>query len=288
MTEKTVLLGLFDGLHRGHMSAVSELLKHKGERVVFTFDSLSMSTKGERGLLMTDEKKRETLLKFGADEVISRDFNLLRETSAEEFVDRILDKELHAGRVICGENFRFGKGAKAGAKELKELCAAKNIEAVAVPTVFDGGEAISTTRIRKLIEGGEISEANRLLGYEYGFEGEIIHGDRIGTSMGIKTLNIGFDTVRALPKKGVYASRVKLSEGSFAGVTNIGTRPTVHEDGKIVIETHLIDFDGDIYGERAEVALAEFLREEKRFGSLEELRAAVAGDISKVKESLKL
>ena len=278
---KTALLGLFDGLHRGHMSAVRELLKCDGEKIVYTFDSLSMTTKGARGLLMTDSEKRRMLEALGVDRVISEDFAKVRDITPKEFVEKVLCGGLRVTKVICGENFRFGKGGAAGADELTSLCREYGIETKVVPTVYDGGSPISTTRIREHIELGEIEEANRLLDREYSFSGEIAHGFRIGSRMGIKTLNIPFDPVKALPKKGVYASRVKLSGEELIGITNIGTRPTVHDDGEVVIETHLLDFSGDIYGERAEVKLTAFMREEKRFGSLDELQKTVAHDIEK-------
>ena len=283
--EITVLLGLFDGLHLGHMSAVQKLLDSRGRKLVYTFDSATMSTKGDRGLLMTDAKKREKLLKLGADEVISRDFEMIRDITPREFVENILRNELHAKRVICGENFRFGRGGQADAKDLRSICSDHGIETVIVPIVYADGKPISTTRIRGLIESGNISGANKLLGYPYGFEGMISHGDRVGTKMGIKTLNILFDTRRVLPKKGVYVSRTEVLGKSYKGVTNIGTRPTVHDDGRIVIETHILDFEGNVYGETACVELIEYLREEKRFGSLEELKRTVANDINTVRRN---
>ena len=287
MTETTVLLGLFDGLHRGHMSAVNELLRHGGRKVVYTFDSLSLSTKGGRGLLMTDDEKRRALLNLGVDEVISRDFSDIKDVEPRDFVEKILLGELSATRAVCGENFRFGRGGQADPQVLSSICREFNIETVIVPTVCSGGEAISTTRIRRLIEQGEILEANELLGYAYGFEGEIIHGDRVGTQMGIKTVNIAFDPQRVLPKRGVYMSQVTLEGETYRGVTNVGTRPTVHDDGMVVIETHILDFHGEVYGETARVGLMRFMREEKRFGSLEELRETVANDIQLVKNYVK-
>ena len=284
MSETSVLLGLFDGVHLGHRSAIDELLRQSGRKLVFTFDSGSVTSKGERGLLMTDWRKREELLRLGADGVISKEFSEIRDLSPEDFLDRIITGELHADRVICGENFRFGRGGSADAGDMQRLCAPRGIDCRIVPLLYIGGEAVSSTRIRGLIESGRIEEANSLLGYEYGFEGEVEHGFRIGSELGIKTLNLRFDLSLVLPKKGVYASEVTLSGQSFGGVTNVGTRPTVHNDGRIVVETHILGYSGDAYGEYARVGLKKFLREEKRFGSKEELRQTVAGDIKAVKE----
>ncbi len=280
----TVLLGLFDGLHTGHISAVRALTAQPGRRIVYTFNSASVSTKGERGLLISDSEKRDRLLSLGADEVVSRDFAQVKDLSPEEFVKNIIRGELSADKTVCGENFRFGKGGSADSARLKELCAKLGIETLIVPTVYFGGEPVSTTRIRELISVGRIEEANSLLGYRYGFGGEVAHGNRIGSKIGIKTLNIPIDQKRAIPRFGVYASEVFVGGNSYAGVTNIGLRPTVGDLSEPVLETHLLDFGGEIYGERVRVELIGFIRDEKRFGSLEELRAAVAGDINRVKE----
>lgn len=287
MSGTSVLLGLFDGVHRGHRAALGELLKQSGERIVYTFDSESVTPKGERGLLMTDAEKREALLSLGADGVISKKFSEIKDLSPEDFVEKVLVRELGAKKVICGENFRFGRGGLAGADELMRLCAANDVGFKAVPLLYDGGEPISTTRIRKLIESGEISEANRLLGYEYGFDGKVSHGYGLGTEMGIKTLNLPYDRSLALPRLGVYASRISLAGKRYFGVTNVGKRPTVRDDGVITVETHALGLSSDSYGEPLRVGLVEFIREEKRFGSKDELVRAVANDIKAVKELFK-
>lgn len=285
MSEETaVLLGLFDGLHRGHRRAVSELMKQSGKKTVFTFDSASVSTKGDRGLLMTDSEKRAQLLKLGADEVISEDFSEYKNASPEEFVKNVLIDRLGAKTAVCGENFRFGKDAAAGAEELFEICKKYGCKAVIVPTEYDGGEPISTSRIRTLLQQGDAETANRLLGYVYSFDGRVCHGFRIGSQMGFKTINLPHSPKLVLPKKGVYRTETELCGEKYPSITNIGTRPTVHKDGEVVIETHVLDFDGDLYGDYARVGLLEFIRPEKRFESAEELKKAVEEDIEKVRQ----
>ncbi len=280
----SVLLGLFDGLHTGHRAAIEALISRPGQKIVYTFDSLTLDVKGERGLLLTDAEKREGLLKAGADRVISKNFEEVKNLGPEEFVSEVLKKELGADAVICGENFKFGRGGRAGVEELSRLCRENKMTLIAVPLIYDSGEPVSTTRIRGLITDGKIKEANRLLGYRYGFGGSVEHGFKIGTRLGIKTINIEPQSGLALPKKGVYASVTRLCGRDIRGITNIGTRPTVHDGGETVIETHLFDFDGEVYGEKVRVELTEFIREEKRFGSASELGRAVAEDIQRVKE----
>lgn len=209
---KTVLLGLFDGLHRGHASAIDEVLRRSGEKAVFTFDSKSLYTKGARGLLMTDRQKASAFRELGF-EVISADFAQVKDMSPREFVRDILAEKLSAASVVCGENFRFGKGGQADSHGLERLCGELGIAVTAVPLVYDGGEPISTTRIRGLIQSGDISSANRLLGYRYGFEGS--------------ACTISEDIVTAVdgelvcPKDGRYSCCVCLDSGKIDGITEI-------------------------------------------------------------------
>ncbi len=210
-------MGLFDGLHRGHMAAVGELLRFKGEKLVYTFDSAGVFTKGERGLLMSDRMKRERLLDLGVDRVVSVGFSAIKDMTAEEFSENVLFGELSADKIICGENFRFGANASAGIKELEAICKRRGAEFEAVPILRDGGEPVSTTRIRRLIEAGDLEEAERLIGRPYVIEGELSGG--------------GFIPGRglALPPEGEYAlvlggreAVCRLFEGRFIGTDILG------------------------------------------------------------------
>lgn len=202
---KTVLLGLFDGLHRGHERAVCELLSRQGEKAVFTFKTKSLDTKGKRGLLMTDVRKEQAFALRGI-EVYSVDFSQVRNMLPEEFAAEILRDKLGAKEVICGENFRFGRGGQATAEDLTRICHELGIVVTAVPLMLDEGEPVSTTRIRRLILEGDIEGANRLLGYRYGFEGEAF-------AVGETGFEICLDEELALPKAGKYLCRV-ICEGS--------------------------------------------------------------------------
>lgn len=175
---KTVLLGLFDGLHRGHRCAIDEVLRRDGEKLVFTFRSKSLDTKGARGLLMTDCQKESAFRELGF-EVKSVDFAQVKDMSPREFVKEVLADELSATAVVCGENFRFGRGGQADSCELERLCGEFGIEVTAVPLMYDGGEPISTTRIRRLIEAGDLAQANLLLGSPYTVECETSAGEMI-------------------------------------------------------------------------------------------------------------
>lgn len=279
---KAVLLGLFDGVHCGHKS-VLDALKRSGAdiKTVYTFSSSQLDTKGKRRLILSDDEKREMLLKNGADEVVFADFESIREYSPEEFALKILISQLKADCVICGENFRFGKNASGNADLLKKLLKANGIETEIVPLLNLDGSAVSTTRIRGLIEAGDITTANRLLGYSYFITGRVVHGDARGRRMGIRTINISFDENKLLPADGVYSSDVIIDGKIYMGVTDIGFKPTVKDTGKRGIETHILDFDGDVYNNTVSIFFNDFYRKEIKFASESELIEVIRGDIGR-------
>ncbi len=282
---RAVLLGLFDGVHLGHAAACSALSRSgAGRKTVYTFRSGELKTKGERKLILTDSEKKQRLLSLGADEVIFAPFAEVRDFRPEEFVRKVIKDELGANRVICGENFRFGKNAAGGCDILGELLQSEGIELEIVPTVMADGETVSTTRIRKLLEQGDIKSANRLLGYKYFLEGTVLHGDARGRKMGIRTINTSFDGQKLLPPGGVYSSDVIVGGRRYMGVTNVGVRPTFYKSGETGIETHIIDFDGDVYSNTVSILFNEFYRKEKKFSEVAELIAAINGDIQRRKE----
>ena len=157
---------------------------------------------------------------------------------------------------------------------LRSLCQEAGVELYVVPPVEDGGEKVSSTRIRKAVEAGDIPTANRLLGRPFGFSLEVIHGNHIGTGLGTPTINQAIPEGFVLPKFGVYASWCRVGGEYFYGVTNVGVKPTVGSD-RVLAETWMPDFQGDLYGKRVRVFLLEFLRPERKFHSLDELKAAI-------------
>lgn len=283
---RAVLLGVFDGVHLGHKAALDELVLSGAEgKCVYTFNTETVTTKGTRKLLSTTAEKNALLIGGGADEVISADFAEVKNMTAEEFFDEVLVKNLKADVIICGENYRFGKGASAGSQDMKAMCEREGIGFKEVKTLVIDGEAVSTTRIRKLIENGETKKANRLLGRAYSISGEVVHGNHIGTNMGIKTLNMVPDETKALPKSGVYSTRCIIDNKLYKSVTDIGTKPTVEEDNSMIIETHVFDFDDNVYGKTVRVEFLEYYRSEQKFDTLDELKQTILKDIKRRKES---
>lgn len=281
---KAVLLGLFDGVHSGHRFAL-EALKSSGAdiKTVYTFSSAQLDTKGKRKLILTDNEKRSMLLQNGADEVVFADFETIRNYSPSEFVDIVLISEHKADIIICGENFRFGKNAEGSASMLRQLLEERGAVLKTVPILSKDGEAVSTTRIRGLIESGSIKAANSLLGYQYFISGQVIHGDARGRKMGIRTINISFDEAKLLPTDGVYSSDVLIGGKRYMGVTNIGFKPTVTDTAERGIETHILDFDGDVYNNTVCILFNDFYRKEMKFASQAELIEVIKRDIERRK-----
>ena len=286
MCKKSVALGNFDGMHLGHIAVLNEALKAAGD--IFTPCALLFSEHSIKSLtgiappkLMTDEERRNFITDFGF-EIEEIDFNRICSFSPQEFVDEVLVKKLNAGSVVCGYNYRFGKNALGNAQTLKQLCAEKGIDCRIVNEVDYDGEAISSTVIRKLIENGEITKANNMLGRKFGFTSPVIHGDERGRSWGFPTANQLLPDGFVMPKFGVYASEVTVNGRIFKGVTNIGKRPTVGTE-IVLSETYIIDLNENLYDKKADIRLIDFIRPEKKFGSFRELAEQIKSDTEKVK-----
>lgn len=289
-----VALGIFDGVHRGHRAVIGETVRLAEElglkAAVFTFRTDSVSEGGkvlERSCLMSEEEKERRLREIGAEYIFSPPFSELKDMSAEDFVRIVLRNRMRAQAVICGEDFRCGKGASCDVKRLEELCRKYGITLKKVPPVPDeNGEKISSGRIRRLIAEGDISEAQRLTGTGYVFRARVINGRRLGRVLGFPTINQHIPSYMQLPRFGVYAARVEIFGRSYNGLANVGVKPTVTDSGDILCETYIFDFDEDIYGLDVRTELLKFIRDEKKFSSEAELKAQVLSDIDKIKQEL--
>lgn len=281
----SMALGAFDGLHCGHMAVIHAACApgkegQRWEPAVFTFRT---SPSGNSAVLTGRDKER-ILEHTGIQTLYSLEFQEVRDWEAETFVREVIFDKCSARRLCCGEDFRFGKDAKGDVTLLRRLCEEKGVELYVVPAVMDGGEKVSSTRIRKAVEEGNIPLANRLLGRPFGFSLEVIHGNHIGGSLlGTPTINQAIPEGFVLPRFGVYASWCRVGGQYFYGVTDVGVKPTVGSD-KVLAETWMPDFTGDLYGKRVRVFLLEFLRPERKFDSLEELKAAIEKNGLEAKE----
>lgn len=282
--KSAVALGFFDGLHLGHIEVIKQaLLRSDLLSVIFTFNDKTMLPKFKaRENIITYDLKLELLAKVGADHIFAPDFADLRDLSAEEFVDNILVERLNAGFVACGYDFRFAKGGKSTAEELADICRDRGIEPCIVPAVTVDGEPVSSTVIRELIRQGDVERANTLLGYELTYVLEVNEGKKNGRKMGFPTINQIIPEGMIVPKRGVYKSWTQVRGKNYPSITNIGLKPTIAidegEERVTEMETHIIGFEGDLYGLRARVVLREYMREEQKFESMEKLKEQLERD----------
>lgn len=276
-----VALGFFDGLHSGHRKVISLAVNEKKNGLVpvcFTFaqspKSVLLGT--DVNAVMTKDDKSQTLEALGIEHVICADFKQLMNVPAQEFVKKILVEKLNAKKLFCGFNYRFGKNGEGNVEMLDRLCKEYVVELEVVPPDRVDGEVVSSTRIRSLIESGNVLKANELLCGKFGFSSVIEHGKRLGRTLGTPTINQPLCSELVVPKFGVYASSVTLENGKkYCGVTNIGIKPTVGNFAPLC-ETWMPEYCGnEIYGQRADVRLLDFIREEKKFADIDELKNAI-------------
>lgn len=279
-----VALGFFDGLHIGHAAVIGQAVRARKEGLspcVFTFTMHGGHPAQKNGsLLLTERNKYALLEQWGIDTVLTPDFSEFHEMSPEAFVDEILVRRLQAKVVCCGEDFRFGKKAGAGVEELKDFCDARDIRVCVVPAVLYQGERVSSSRIRQLLEEGEVKTAAGMLGRAFGYDFTVVHGKKLGRTIDSPTINQRMPENFAKLRHGVYASVTIVKGTPYPSVTNIGLRPTVEDSHAVNSETYIHGFSGDLYGKRVEVRLLGFLRGEQKFPSVDALRAQIQRDIT--------
>jgi riboflavin kinase / FMN adenylyltransferase len=274
--ERHVAIGTFDGVHVGHRAVID------GADTVLTFEPHPLrilNPEAAPKLIMPFEIKRDVIDGLGVDELVVIPFDEeFTRIEAEDFIDGVLVERLGAAQVSVGENFRFGARARG---DPKMLAAHGEFETRVVPLVEVDGETVSSTRIRALISAGEVDGATRCLGAPFLYEGEVVEGDRRGGSeLGFPTANLVPDDSLAVPGHGVYAG---FANGAPAAI-NVGVRPMFDTGRGLLIEAHLIDFDGDLYGRQLRVAFIERLRGEKRFRSVGDLIAQIHRDVEEARE----
>ena len=283
-----VALGMFDGVHLGHRAlieqTVAEANRLGAKPVVFTFSNHPMEVLGGGVRLLSSIPERDDLLRaLGAKEVYSVAFTReLAALSAEQFVDRLLERwDVRA--LVVGYNYTCGVRGTGTPETLAEIGKTHGFSVMVVPPVLLEGASVSSTRVREALEQGDVELAQRMLKRRYTLAGTVIENRRIGRRIGFPTANIAPEQNRVIPKDGVYATVACVNGADYRAVTNIGTNPTVHGE-HLTIETHMIDFDQDIYGERLTVAFRKYLRGELMFSSLDELKEQIRLDIARAAE----
>lgn len=291
-------IGNFDGVHRGHQYLIAEagaLAREKGARaaaLLFEPHPRRFFNPDAPPFLITTPRRRDTLLKeAGAARVVSLAFDRrLASFSPDEFVRRVLRKELGLAGVVAGADFRFGAKRAGDAAALGSLGEAAGLEVrIADLKEADGSaEKFSSSAVRSAIANGDMAGAARLLGRFWSVEGSVEQGAKIGRTLGFPTANLRLGPLIE-PKRGVYATRARLDNGeaprTYEAVSNFGRRPTIG-DSDPLLETHLFDFKGDLYGETIDVEFVAFLREERKFDGLDALKAQISKDCEDARSAL--
>ena len=272
----TVLtLGKFDGLHRGHQTLIRRV-KEKAEELDAAALVLSFSVSNE--FLLSPLEKRKMLGEMGMDGHLEIPLTpAIASMEAEDFVRDILVSRLRIRHLVASEDFRFGHGRRGDTALLLKLGRDMGFGLDVLPKLGEGGERISSTRVRGHILAGQMEEAGELLGYPYFVTGEIVHGRRIGRTIGFPTTNLLPERGKVLPPKGVYFVHARILGEVYPGIANLGTKPTVNGDF-VGIETHLLGLAEELYGQTQKVELLHYHRPEKRFPDLDTLRRQIEDD----------
>jgi riboflavin kinase/FMN adenylyltransferase len=281
-------IGSFDGVHLGHQAILRQLIdvarQHQLPAVVIVFEPQPhefFSGDKAPARLMRLRDKIQALLAAGVQRVLCVRFNEeLRSLSAEAFVEKVLLDGLGIKHLVVGDDFRFGCDRRGNFALLQEIGRERGFDVSDTCTLEIGGERVSSTRIRQLLELGDFALAETLLGKPYSINGHIAYGQQLGRQLGVPTANVHLRRYRS-PLHGVFTVSVKFRDGNvYQGVANIGVRPTVTGDKKPLLEVHLFDFSSKVYGEMIDVIFHRKLREERKFNSLDELQLQLQADIA--------
>ncbi|MCI8388126.1 MAG: bifunctional riboflavin kinase/FAD synthetase [Clostridiales bacterium] len=284
-----VALGSFDGVHAGHSELISRAVDyakaHGIYSAVWTFkdDSSALPKKNGR-ILTTLSEKLSLIASLGVDYALLEDFSHIRDYSPERFVNELLIERCGVVCAVCGFNFSFGKYGLGNCDTLRELMNPR--ECIVVPPVYKGGNLVSSSAIRLLIEAGETEKAADMLGRPFFIDFPVVHGKQLGRTIGIPTINQNFPEGHIIPKTGIYACTVEVGSSDnngdiFLGVSNIGLRPTVdNTSNHINCETHIINYNGWLYGKDIKVSFYKRLRDEIKFPNIDSLKAQIERDIS--------
>lgn len=275
--KSAVALGKFQGLHKGHMLLLNKIVSFKKSGLTSVAFTINMP---DKKLLYLPDERYMILNKLGIDIAVECNFSeSFASMSASDFVKEILVNRLHAAYVVVGEDFRFGYNREGTVDRLTEYGLKYGFRVIAFEKLCLNENVISSSLMRSLIDKGEMKLIHELLGRDYSITGIVEHGKKLGRTIGFPTVNIYPDKKKLLPPAGVYESELEIDGIWYKGVTNIGDNPTTDGDGKTRVETYIVDYSGDMYGRTITVYIKSFIRAEKKFNNIEELRYQI--DIDK-------
>ena len=280
-------IGNFDGFHLGHQKILDSMLgfcqKHNMALMVMTFVPHPRAVlRGEKQFLINDyQNRRRFMEKSGLDVLYEVKFDLqFSGLSPEIFLQKYVGKESGVGCFFLGHDFSFGKNKTGGRSLVEKYCHKNGIRVEVLDEFEEEGEIISSSRIRNLLKQGSVKKANELLGREFFLEGSVVRGVARGRGMGFPTANLDFKEDLILPASGVYVTKVIYRENTYSALTNVGRNPTFEDSDKFTVETHILDFKRDLYGDEIKVCFVEKMRDEKKFRSSDELKEQLERDVA--------
>lgn len=275
--KNAIALGTFDGVHKGHRAVLDLPCSYRKTAVTFSLPPKAVLS-GEKALITTPEDKCRILRNIGVDEILLLDFKEVRDMPPQDFL--VFLKEKYNPQLIsCGFNYRFGKNGGGDHNTIKKFCTENGIEFKITDPVTSGEQVISSTYIRELLKNGDVESANKLLSEPFSFKAEVIEGDKRGRTIGFPTVNQKYPEELVKLRFGVYKTKIEYKGKEYFGITDIGIRPTYKLDF-IISETYIKNFSGNLYGEELRITPLEFLREEVKFSTLEELKKQILIDIN--------
>ena len=286
-----LVLGNFDGVHRGHQALIAELKRRNAKRSprlplgAFCFIKHPSHLLGTPVPQLTDNQKKMKLLhEQGLQFIVLCDFAELRDLSPEDFVKDVLIGTLHCKIAVCGFNYTFGKKGAGKAEDLAAwLGTQPQCEVGVVPPVTDGRLTVCSSAIRNMLERGHPEDATRLLGRPYSLCATVTNGKKVGREMGAPTANLSFPEGSVIPAHGVYAVTARVKRRSYQGICNVGTRPTFDDGENVTCESYLFDFAGDLYQQEMEIRFLHFLRAERAFPDQAALQEQIQKDVERAK-----
>jgi len=284
-----VTIGTFDGIHLGHQKVIARVndfaRHHDGESVIFTFHThprlVTSPDENSLRLLTTLNEKIELLEKTGIDHLIIYTFNHeFANLTSHEFVEKILVEKLRTHCLVVGYDHKFGKNREGGFEYLQQCAEKYNFHIEKLDALLVDADSVSSTKIRNALENGDIEKANKFLGYPFTLHGTVVSGKQMGRKLGFPTANIeSSNKYKIIPGYGVYAVKVRLKQGNYNGMLNIGTRPTFNNNAdNRSIEVNIFDFDSDIYGQEITIEFAKKIRDEQKFSHMHQLAAQLHVD----------
>lgn len=284
--KSAVTLGKFDGFHLGHQRLIHQTVEKAKERglesVIFSFDTAGIT---KQKSITTREERNMIAGRLGVDDLVYYPVNeWTMGMSPRDFVEKILVEKMNVQYIVTGEDFRFGKNREGDVQTLKELAGEYGYELCVMESVELDGEKVSSTAIKNYIRSGNVENAEKMLGFPFFYCGQVVRGNQIGRTIDSKTANLIPAEQKIVPEYGVYKTNMIVDGKKYKSITNIGLCPTVKQDrDEITIETNIFDFDSEIYQKDVIVELVGFIRKEKKFDNIDDLKSQILLDIAQAK-----